>query len=345
MKMRLNDDYTIALPIEVCEPLNADFDGDTIAIHLVEESAAQETYERMSPRYVNIYKKTNEPIYRFTHETLNGGALATEFTYEDPEELENPKEFYTDYTELLKDVEVHKKFPLGKPIIFTGKIGSVEYQSKVTTYGRLRVSKIIDADIDKIGIFEKPFERLSAKSASKLSLFLYQFPDGVEKIRELQKYFLMVVTKAGVVTFDFSTLWVDTDTKTYKKICEIADSPELTDKQKLLEMNEAYKQYQQEVEESFNKDLKNELSRANRVKLNSITAMNMPSLIISGVDEKPIITRSTLLSGFTEEDFQYHAIENRSLQSIKVSGVPSSGSVKCSRKIALIAGIIELNLN
>lgn len=36
--------------------------------------------------------------------------------------------------------------------------------------------------------------------------------------------------------------------------------------------------------------------------------MVAPSLIVSGVDEKPIITRSTLIDGFTEKDFQVHAI-------------------------------------
>lgn len=70
--------------------------------------------------------------------------------------------------------------------------------------------------------------------------------------------------------------------------------------------------YEKEIENSFSKDLKNELSRANRVKISSIVAMSMPQLIISGVDEKPVITRGTLLSGYTEKDYQYAAIENRS---------------------------------
>lgn len=79
--------------------------------------------------------------------------------------------------------------------------------------------------------------------------------------------------------------------------------------------------YEKEVENSFSSDLKNELARANRVKLNSIVAMSMPQFIVSGVDERPVITRGTLLSGYTEKDYMLHAIENRSLQSIKVSGV------------------------
>lgn len=46
--------------------------------------------------------------------------------------------------------------------------------------------------------------------------------------------------------------------------------------------------YEKEVEDSFSSDLKNELARANRVKLNSIVAMTMPQFIVSGVDERPV---------------------------------------------------------
>ena len=79
--------------------------------------------------------------------------------------------------------------------------------------------------------------------------------------------------------------------------------------------------YEKEIESKFSDDLKNELARANRVKLSSITALTMPQLIVSGVDEKPVITRGSLLTGYTEKDMALHTLENRSLQSIKVSGV------------------------
>lgn len=267
-------------------------------------------------------KKNNEPIFKFNHETLNGLAVASEYTPDSPDDLVNPKYYYTDYVQLLKDVEVEKKIGIGTPICFTGKIGSVEYQSKVTSYGRLRISKILDADMDKIGILKDPFERISAKAATKLSLYLNQFPeDGVEKRKELQKFALRVVSLAGVVTFDFKTLYADTNTELYKEICNIADSKELTDRQKLALLTEKYAKFEKETAEGFSSDLKNELARANRVKLNSIVALTMPQLIISGVDEKPVITRGSLLTGYTEKDMIYHTIENRSLQSIKVSGV------------------------
>lgn len=307
MKLRLNDDYAIAFPIAVCEPLNADFDGDTVSIQLVAPEVAQDTYEKMSPRYVNIYKKNNEPIFKFNHETLNGLAVASEYTPDSPDDLVNPKHYYTDYVQLLKDVEVEKKIGIGTPICFTGKIGSVEYQSKVTSYGRLRISKILDADMDKIGILKDPLERISAKAATKLSLYLNQFPeDGVEKRKELQKFALRVVSLAGVVTFDFKTLYADTNTELYKEICNIADSKELTDRQKLALLTEKYAKFEKETAEGFSSDLKNELARANRVKLNSIVALTMPQLIISGVDEKPVITRGSLLTGYTEKDMIYH---------------------------------------
>ena len=295
---------------------------DTVSIQLVPEEVAEDTYNKMSPRYVNIYKKNNEPIFKFNHETLNGLAVATEYTPDDPDDLKNPKHYYTDYVQLLKDVEVDKKINVGTPICFTGKIGGVDYQSKVTSYGRLRISKILDADMDKIGILKDPYERISAKAATKLSMYLNQFPeDGVEKRKELQKFALRVVTLAGVVTFDYKTLYADTNTELYKKICNIADSKELTDRQKLAILTTEYQKYEKEIEDKFSADLKNELARANRVKLTSITALNMPQLIVSGVDEKPVITRGNLLEGYGEKDFIYHALENRSLQSIKVSGV------------------------
>ena len=158
--------------------------------------------------------------------------------------------------------------------------------------------------------------------------------DGVEKRLAIQKAALKAVTVAGVVTFDFKTLYVDTDTDTYKDICKIADSEDLTDKQKIALLTTRYAQYEKEIESKFSDDLKKELDRAARVKIASISALNMPQLIISGVEEKPIITRGNLLAGYGEKDMIYHAIENRSLQAIKQSGVPSSGYI--TRQVSFV---------
>lgn len=289
----------------------------------MDESVAEDTYNKMSPRYVNVYKKNNMPIFPFNHETLNGLAVLTEYVLENPDDLENPKYFYTSYEDLLKDVEVEKKIKVGTPIVFTGKIGNEDYKAKTTCYGKIRISKILDADLDKLNILKDPYSRIDAKAAVKLSSFLNRDEQGVEKRSELQKLALRAVTLQGVVTFDFKTLFVDTDTETYREICRIADSDELTDKQKLAMLTKKYADYEKEIESKFSDDLKNELNRAGRVKISSISALNMPSFIVSGVSEVPVITRGSLLSGFSEKDMIYHSIENRSLQSIKVSGVPS----------------------
>lgn len=326
-KLRLVDnEYVIHYPIELCGPLNADFDGDTVSITLVPEEARDDTYKKMSPRYNRIYKKSLKNVFEFNHETLNGLADATEFTPEDPKELKEPRYYYTDYTQLLKDVEVDHKIKYGTPIVFTGKIGNVDYKNKITTYGKIRISKIIDADLDEIKVngdpvLDNPYQRINAKSAAKLMTYLNTFDDGIEKARDIQKFVLKVVTERGVVTFDYSTLYANTNTDTYKDIRKIADSPDLTDKQKLVALTEKYAKYEKEVEDSFSSDLKNELDRANRVKLSSIVAINMPQFIVQGVDEKPIITKGNLLEGYSESEYIDHAIENRSLQAIKQSGV------------------------
>lgn len=325
MKVRLVDTYSIAYPLQLCGPLGADFDGDTVALQLVPSSVAQDTYEKMSPRYVNVYKKNNEPIFEFNHETLNGLAVASEYVLEDPSELEEPRYFYDDYVQLLKDVEVEHKIKMGTPIVFTGKIGDEEYNYKTTSYGRLRISKILGVDMEKIHILDDPKKRIDAKAAAKLSSWLNDLEDGVEKRRELQVFALRAVTLAGVVTFDYKTLYTNTNTELYKEICKIADSKELTDQQKLAILTEKYQKYEKEIQGSFSEDLKDELKRAGRVELASISSLNMPQLIVSGIDEKPIITRGSLLGGYDEQDMIYHSIENRSIQSIKVSGVPNSG--------------------
>ena len=304
-----------------------DFDGDTVSLQLVPPESREDTLDKMSPRYVNVYKKNNKPIFPFNHETLNGLCVATEFILENPDDLENPKYFYTDYVELLKDVEVDKKIKIGTPIVFTGKIGNVDYKSKTTCYGKIRISKIIGVDLDKIHVLSSPTSRMDAKAAAKLSAYLNNESDGVEKRKALQVFALRAVTLAGVVTFDYKTLFANTNTELYKDICNIADSKELTDKQKLAILTDKYSKYEKEVESSFSKDLKNELDRAARVKISSISALNMPQFIVSGIDEKPVITRGSLLSGYTEHDMILHSIENRSLQSIKVSGVPNSGAL------------------
>ena len=344
MKIKLVDDYTIHFPPAICTPLNADFDGDTVAIQTVPVEAAEDTYRKMSPRFVKVYKKDRSPIPQINHETLNGLAVATEWTPEDPSELKEPKYFYDNYAKLLKDVEIDHKIKIGTPIVFTYDFGNgLKYQSEVTTYGKIRISKILGKNIDDYDLTKDKYTRFNAKSASKLSLLLCDDEDeGIEKRLELQKFCLRVVSLAGVATFDFKTLYADsTDSETYKELCKIADSPDLTDQQKLCLLTEKYDEYEKEIEGKFSDDLKDELNRAGRIKISSITSLNTSQLIISGVDEKPIITRGSLLTGLSEKDMIYHSIENRSLQSIKVSGVNKQNPniyVWCASKIQKIAG-------
>ena len=79
---------------------------------------------------------------------------------------------------------------------------------------------------------------------------------------------------------DFKTLYVDTNSETYNDIRKVVDDPNLTDQQKLLMVNKKYKDYCEEVQGRFDPDLKDELKRANRVKLASIADINTPQLSI-----------------------------------------------------------------
>lgn len=305
-----------------------------ISVHLVPSEISDETMKLMSPRYVTKYKKNLQNINVPSLEFLNGLAAATKITYEDESELKEPHLYYDSFAELLKDSEINNKVNSNRLIVFNGTIktpdgGEIKYNNQVTTLCRLRISSIIGADIDSIpGLFgksTKPFNQISGESASNLVSYLQQFPDYVERLNKLQKYALKVVTVKGVVTFDFDSLTAETDTKTYKELKEIADSDRLTDKQKLLILTEKYKKYLEEVKGTIRSDVSRDIKDANKIKIDSIIAMNTPSFIISGVDEKPVINTTTLVGGMTNKDYIGHAIENRSLQSIKQSSTPSSG--------------------
>ena len=116
------------------------------------------------------------------------------------------------------------------------------------------------------------------------------------------------------IKVDFNTLYVDTNSETYSEIRKIVDNPDLTDQQKLLMVDAKYKEYGKEIQGRFDSDLKDELKRANRVKLQSIADINTPQLIISGVDEKVVVNHCSLYSGLSEKEYAYHSIENRSLK-------------------------------
>ena len=82
----------------------------------------------MSPRYNYLYHKTNTIIYKPSLETLNGLNELSEVRPDQPEDLDDPKENYTSWKDLVMDAEVRKTLPTKKPIMFTGKIGTETYE-------------------------------------------------------------------------------------------------------------------------------------------------------------------------------------------------------------------------
>ena len=155
-----------------------------MSITLVPEEVKEDTYNKMSPRYRKIYKKNLQPIFVFNHETLNGLNVASTYVYDDPEELKDPRHFYDDYSKLIEDVETGV-IKYGTPITFTGTVGGIKYQNKITSYGRLRLSKIIGADIDTLDLFKNPpYEAFKAGSALKLVQYLYKYDDFVEGLQD-----------------------------------------------------------------------------------------------------------------------------------------------------------------
>jgi DNA-directed RNA polymerase subunit beta len=70
--------HTLQIPTSVCAPFGADFDGDTMSIHVpVSEKAAKEAREKMMPEHSLIGARNFELMYAPAHEYVQGAYLAT----------------------------------------------------------------------------------------------------------------------------------------------------------------------------------------------------------------------------------------------------------------------------
>ena len=64
-------------------------------------------------------------------------------------------------------------------------------------------------------------------------------------------------------------------------------------------------------------------------------------MIISGVDEKVVVNHDSLYSGLSENEYRYHAIENRSLKFRFEASVMRKISLIARRRIIWISSYIN----
>lgn len=73
LKMVVHKGKSIKIPPEICSPKNADFDGDTEAVHLVLTKVARDEVRRLIMPQANLISYANTaPIYSLSHEMIVG---------------------------------------------------------------------------------------------------------------------------------------------------------------------------------------------------------------------------------------------------------------------------------
>jgi DNA-directed RNA polymerase beta subunit len=70
--------HTLQIPTAVCGPFGADFDGDTMSIHVpVSDEATREAREKMMPEHSLVGAKNHELMYAPSNEYVQGAYIAT----------------------------------------------------------------------------------------------------------------------------------------------------------------------------------------------------------------------------------------------------------------------------
>lgn len=301
MKVRLNSNYTIGLPLMVCKPLNADFDGDTISFIAIPEDEIEAADRRMSPKNLVYYKKNDILIFLPSQETLNGLNIATILLPTDP----------TRTFKSLEDAE--KLIPQGldeKDIIII--------DGKTTSIYREQISKILGFDVNQI-IGE---ERINSKWIVDIVAKLNEDPLRTEKLRDLQNFGLEVVTVEGVTSLDLNSIY-----NTYKEefdASHIIDDPNLSNEEKISRVDTLYKEYLNKRLDELDESLKDTISASDKIRMSSLMSIINPQIYIDA-DQNMTVTKKSIAKGMSFEDTVDHALENRFIMDIKKRSVPLSG--------------------
>lgn len=310
-KVILTNDYTMSIPLGMCSPMNADFDGDTMSFYVINDSATDYVVERMSPKNMIYYKKSLDPMFVPNHEVMNGLIIATKIINN-----ENILEFDT-----IDDALIARN---KRQIRYQTIIKLADKDDKQTTLGRYILSELfgVDLDIALDGITNS----ITSKNIIPLISKLSDYEDRTERLQKIQEFALKVVTITGASAPKLSELYAPISEEFSKQIREVFDSTVMTESEKSLKARLIYTDYIKNELNSLDSDLVIKINESSRAKLEQVIAITRVQLNV-GVNKEVTVSNSTIAGGMIPRDYERHAIENRGTQDIKVQSVPLSGNL------------------
>lgn len=308
-KVHLVDSDTMSLPIPLCVPFNADFDGDTMAWFDVPQKIAPMVVDAMSPKNMLYYKKTHQPLFLPTQEVVQGLILATKVR------KDNGVKNYGDTLDELKAYRiVHKREFKYQTLI--------EYHGRQTTLAREILSEYFNTDVnDFIGGFDK---HLTSKTIPVLYKNIVELEDRDDRILKIQQFALKVVTIAGVTSLSLEDLYSDLGNEYLKQIREVEANETLSEREKSVKIRELYEKSVKETTDEVPERVMTEVKESARMKASQLLTMIHP-ILTTGIKGELSLASSTIINGMTTEDMVNYAVENRGTQSIKQDNVPGGG--------------------
>lgn len=324
-KVKLTNNYTIGIPLLLCEGYNGDFDGDTFSFYSVPDDIVGEMVEKMSPKNLLYYKKDGSYLYKPRHEIMLGLMMACRVRIEGTDLQE-----FANYDDALQYKKKHRGFKWQTQCII---------DSKITTLGREKLSQLFDADLNEIldtkdltsDIIPALYER-----------FKFLEPDDrTDRIQQIQEFALLIATLSGSTAPKLSELHANIEEKSLKQIREIEEDDNLTDQEKDLKTRLLYDEFlskMQSKDSDGNPRLNSRVVRAvkesSRSKINQLLDVCVNRLNV-GPDQQSRVSETTLLEGMSPKDYEMHCIENRATQDTKATSVPNSGST--TRQLVYLA--------
>ena len=265
-----------------------------------------ELENNMTPHNSWYYEKNRSPIFTPTHEILFGLYYATK--------MDGP-------------IKKGAEFGTFEQMEQAYKDGKIEFDDivfcddKQTTYGRSKVNRILQRDLDSMIGEGVP---VSSGNIGMIIATIGGDRDRATKVHQLTTFASEIITHQGMDTPPFDKIY-NFDDPEVKRLIESKEPLSV----RYNKLNDYIKkQVKTTIDNLPDSNIANMLKGSGRVKIDALYNIYCPVIYPDGT-----VSHSNLFQGYTERDFVTKGLSNRKVQQLKKDGVPIGGFL--SRQLIL----------
>jgi hypothetical protein len=318
-RVKLTEDYCMKIPMVICSPFNADFDGDAMTFYAIPKAKNAYFNEAMNPRNLIYYKKNHKPLFTPTHEIMLGLITATKVILGHEDDL-----IFDSVEEAVATKKTMRDFKWQTLITIKGK---------KTTLAREKLSELFVVDLN-VYLESKGDTNLNSKNIIPLYVNLEHFDDRLDRIQLIQEFALLISTISGATVPRLSQLYTEIDKESIEKMKIIEQDRFLSREEKILQITDIYKQFMENETKNFDEGIKLTVTESSRAKIGQLMGLVLPLVNISP-DGNVTVGNTRLIEGMSQRDYINMVIETRGIKDIKVGAVPLGGYL--TRQFAFLA--------